>query len=142
MLATDAPTGDLEFEPEVVPVESLRAREKMLVEQGRIAYTSLAIDRDGQAVADSVLAVPRDDSDNVMQWATLVRADHRGHRLGLAVKVANLRALQAAHPERKRIWTQNSEDNEHMVSINEKLGFKPVEVVLEFQRKAADTVTG
>jgi GNAT superfamily N-acetyltransferase len=135
LLAVEAPTGDLDFEPEVVPVESLRAREKLIAEQGRTVYTSLAIDRDGRAVADSVLAVPADDDENVMQWATLVHREHRGHRLGLAVKVANLRAMQAAHPERKRIWTQNSEVNDHMVSINEKLGFKPVELSLEFQRK-------
>jgi GNAT superfamily N-acetyltransferase len=142
LLASEAPTGDLDFEPEVVPVEALRAREKVLEEQGRTAYASVAIDTSGDAVADSVLAFSPDDPDNAMQWATLVRRDHRGHRLGLAVKVRNLRALQAAHPEVKRIWTQNSEVNQHMVSINEKLGFKPVEVVLEFQRKAALTVAG
>jgi GNAT superfamily N-acetyltransferase len=137
LLATEAPTGDLDFEPEVVPVEALRARERASDEQGRTVYTSLAIDPSGEAVADSVLAFSRDNPHNAMQWATLVRSDHRGHRLGLAVKVRNLRALQAAHPEAKRIWTQNSEVNGHMVSINEKLGFKPVEVVLEFQRKGA-----
>jgi GNAT superfamily N-acetyltransferase len=138
LLAAEAPTGDLDFEPEVVTVESLRVREKMLDEQGRTAYTTLAVDGNGDAVADSVLAYSSDDPQNAMQWATLVRPDHRGHRLGLAVKVRNVRALQAEHPETKRIWTQNSEVNAHMVGINEKLGFTPVEVVLEFQRKAGD----
>ena len=33
------------------------------------------------------------------QWGTLVRPDHRGHRLGLAVKVANVRLLQASTPD-------------------------------------------
>jgi GNAT superfamily N-acetyltransferase len=142
LLASDAPTGDLDFEPEVVTVEGLRVREKTAAEQGRTVYTSLAIDQSGQAVAHSMVAVSQDDPENAMQWATLVRSDHRGHRLGLVVKVRNLRALQDAHPEVKRIWTQNSEANEHMVSINETLGFRPVELVLEFQRKAAPTVAG
>jgi GNAT superfamily N-acetyltransferase len=137
LLGAEAPTGDLDFEEEVVTVESVRVREKMLDEQGRTAYTTLAVDDKGEAVADSVLAFSRDDPQNAMQWATLVRSDHRGHRLGLAVKVRNLRALQAAHPETRHIWTQNSEVNAQMVAINEKLGFKPVEVVLEFQRKDA-----
>jgi GNAT superfamily N-acetyltransferase len=142
LLASEAPTGDLDFEPEVVPIEALRAREKAIVEQGRTVFTTLAIDSAGEAVADTVLGVSPDDTENVMQWATLVRSDHRGHRLGLAVKVRNLRAMQAAFPDRKRIWTQNSEGNDHMVSINEKLGFTPVEVVLEFQRKAVDGSPG
>jgi hypothetical protein len=50
------------------------------------------------------------------------------------VKAANLAALQADHPERTRISTQNSETNAPMVAINEKMGFRPVEVMLEFQR--------
>jgi GNAT superfamily N-acetyltransferase len=140
LLATDAPTGDIDFEPEVVPVEGLRAREKVIAEQGRTVYTTLAIDDTGEAVADTMLSVSPDDPDNVMQWATLVRSDHRGHRLGLAVKARNLRAMQTAFPDRRRIWTQNSEANEHMVSINETLGFRPVELVLEFQRKAGPTI--
>ena len=137
LLAAEAPTGDIDFEPEVVPVEALRAREKSLEESGRTAYASVAIDSSGEAVADSILAFSRDDPANAMQWATLVRPDHRGHRLGLAVKLRNLRALQSNHPDAKRIWTQNGETNDHMVSINEKLGFRPVEVALEFQRKRA-----
>jgi GNAT superfamily N-acetyltransferase len=136
LLATEAPTGDLEFEPEVFPVESLRLREKLLAEQGRTVFTTLAIDDRGEAVAHSSLAVSPEDPDNVTQWATLVRSDHRGHRLGMAVKVPNLRAVEARFPDRKRVWTQNSEVNDRMVSINEKLGFRPYEVVLDFQRKS------
>ena len=40
-------------------------------------------------------------SPRAYQWGTLVRPEHRGHRLGLAVKVANLRQLQAG-PARPR----------------------------------------
>jgi GNAT superfamily N-acetyltransferase len=137
LLATEAPTGDLDFEPEVVPVEALRAREKASEEQGRTVYTTVAIDSSGDAVADTMLKFSPDDPANAMQWATLVRSDHRGRRLGLAIKVRNLRTLQAAHPEVRRVWTQNAEVNDHMVAINERLGFKPVEMVLEFQRKEA-----
>jgi GNAT superfamily N-acetyltransferase len=142
LLALEAPTGDLDFEEEVVTVESLREREKVLKEQGRTVYTTLAVDGSGRAVADSVLAVSEGDPENVYQWATLVHREHRGHRLGLAVKVQNLRTMQAAHPERRRIWTQNGEVNAIMVAINEKLGFKPVELVLEFQRKSDLAVAG
>ena len=44
------------------------------------------------------------------------------------------RAVQAACPERTRVNTQNAELNAPMVAINEKMGFRPVELALEFQR--------
>jgi hypothetical protein len=142
LLAVEAPTGDIEFEPEIVTREAYDAMGDRLRAQGRTLYITLAIDAAGQAVADTVLSVPNADADNVHQWATLVRREHRGHRLGLAIKVQNLRAMQAAHPERRRVWTCNAEANASMVSINETLGFKPVELVLEFQRTAELTAAG
>jgi hypothetical protein len=39
------------------------------------------------------------ESERAYQWGTSVRPDHRGHRLGLAVKAANLRLLQETHPQ-------------------------------------------
>ena len=66
---------------------------------------------------------------------TLVRRDHRGHRLGTAVKVANLRALQGACPEATEVKTQNAETNAWMVGINVRLGFQAVGVVPEFLRE-------
>jgi hypothetical protein len=136
-LALEAPTGELEFEAEVVTVEAFAARQAKSRERGMTMYHTLALGKGDEVVAHSVLAVLRDDLHNVIQWATLVRREHRGHRLGLATKVQNLRTMQAAHPDRKRIITQNSEQNGPMVSINEKLGFVPIELCAEFQRFVA-----
>ena len=134
-LAVDAPTGDIDFEEEVITPDGLREREKRLEEQGRVAYATLAISPQGAAVAHSVLCVPSGDAGNVYQWGTLVHGDHRGHRLGLATKVRNLRAVQQNHPDRTRVITTNSETNGPMVAINEQLGFTPVELLAEFQLK-------
>jgi len=134
-LALDAPTGEIDFEAESMTPETFRVRQQKVKEQGRTVYETLGLDSDGQAVAQSTLAVPKDDPATVLQWGTLVRRDRRGHRLGLATKVANLRAVQAAHPERERIFTTNSEDNDNMVAINVKMGFEPVELLAEFQRR-------
>jgi hypothetical protein len=68
------------------------------------------------------------------QWGTLVHREHRGHRLGMAVKVENLRRLQADHPERRRVVTGNDDTNSWMVSINEDLGFRIVELCPAYQR--------
>ena len=58
-----------------------------------------------------------------------------GHRLGAAVKVANLRNLMQHDPATKRIVTTNAETNAWMVAINERLGFVPVAVVPTFKRR-------
>ena len=63
-----------------------------------------------------------------------VRA-HRGHRLGLAVKIANLRQLQDERPDLRQLTTFNAEVNEHMIGVNERMGFEPVERLGEFQKK-------
>ena len=134
-LALDAPTGDIDFEPEAMTPEAFRIRQAKVKEQGRTMFETLAIDASGQAVAQSTLAVPSDDPVRVHQWGTLVHREHRGHRLGLAVKAANLRAMQQAFPDRQKVLTSNSEHNENMVAINVKMGFEPVELMVEFQRK-------
>lgn len=134
-LALDAPTGDIDFEPEGMTPEVFRVRQAKAKEQGRTVFETLAVDRSGQAVAQSTLATSSDDPLRVSQWGTLVHRDHRGHRLGLAVKAANLRALQQAFPDRQKVRTSNSEHNDHMIAINVKMGFEPVELLVEFQRK-------
>jgi GNAT superfamily N-acetyltransferase len=136
-LAADAPTGDLDFEAEKMTPEEFEIRREKAKEMGRTIFETVAIDDSdgtGKVVAHSTLAVPNDDPGNVYQWGTLVLREHRGHRLGMAVKARNLRAVQQAYPDRKRVITSNAEVNAPMVSINERMGFKPVELMAEFQR--------
>lgn len=130
-LALDAPTGDVDFEAEALTPAGYREREARRRAQGRHKLTTLAI-RDGEAVANTDLVVPREDMPKVYQWSTLVRRDHRGHHLGAAVKLRNLLALQEHYPERTEIHTTNEETNQTMIGINERLGFRPVEICPEF----------
>ena len=64
---------------------------------------------------------------------TLVAAGHRGHRLGMLVKIANLRRL-AELPRVERVTTFNAAENEHMLAINVALGFRPAGWDGEWQR--------
>lgn len=134
-LMTEAPTGDLEREPEVFDVDRIRADEKMFAESGRTKYTTVAVAGDGTVAAYSELVVPRYDPGRVFQWGTLARPDHRGRRLGLATKVHNLLWLQRERPDLRRLSTYNAEVNRHMVAVNERMGFRPVERLGEFQRR-------
>lgn len=134
-LAVDAPSGDIQFEPEGLTPAAHRIQRVRSKEQGHTVVETLAIDGSGEAVAQSTLVARADDPHNVWQWGTLVRRDHRGHRLGLAVKARNLRALQSAFPECRKVVTSNSEENDHMLAVNVTMGFEPVELLVEFQRK-------
>jgi GNAT superfamily N-acetyltransferase len=137
-LAVDAPQGDETWEAESMTPDDYKARHELNVAAGRRVLHTVGIDEaSGDVVAFTTLSLTDEDPLNVHQWGTLVRKDHRGHRLGLAVKAHALADLQARYPERRRISTTNAEVNAHMVGINERMGFEPVEVEGEFQLKLA-----
>jgi hypothetical protein len=52
-----------------------------------------------------------------------VTRQHRGHRLGLLVKLAMLDLLPEREPQLTRIITGNAEENRHMIAINDEIGF-------------------
>jgi hypothetical protein len=58
------------------------------------------------------------------QELTAVAGPHRGHRLGLLLKLAMLDLLAAREPQVARIITGNADGNQHMIAINERLGFR------------------
>jgi GNAT superfamily N-acetyltransferase len=134
-IVTDAPLGDIDIGPAVADVGAVRENEALMERQGRTKYTTLALDADGTVVAYTDLVMAAEDPGMVYQWGTLVRRDHRGHRLGLAVKVANLQFLQGLRDDARQLTTFNAEINDHMVRVNEQLGFRPVERLGEFQKR-------
>jgi GNAT superfamily N-acetyltransferase len=135
-LMTEAPMGDNDYEDEAVDVEAHRIHEKLVESQGRTMYTTVALDGDGRVAAYTDLMAPTHDTRCVYQWGTLASRAHRGHRLGLAVKIANLKALQASGDYAgRRLVTWNAEVNDHMIAINEQMGFRPVARAGELQKK-------
>ena len=68
------------------------------------------------------------------QSGTIVAPEHRGRRLGLAVKVANHRRLREHFPECRVLVTGNADVNAPMNAVNEALGYREVERCLEMQR--------
>ena len=135
-LAVDAPTGDIDFEAGATTPEVYREQTARRIATGRRIYETVAV-KDGLVVAQSTMSVPPpgEEIPHLNQWGTYVHREHRGHRLGLAVKAANLRAVQQAHPERTLVSTTNSPANAPMVAINELMGFRPVDVMNEFLRR-------
>ncbi len=131
-LAVEAPGGEFDWEPDSLTPEIYRDQVRKMTEVGRQRFATVAV-RDGEVAALSELVVRTGDP-QASQWFTIVRRGERGHRLGAAVKVANLRALLRAVPDVKEIHTENAETNANMVAINDRLGFVPVAVVPGFLR--------
>ncbi len=133
-LETEAPTGEKDIEAQKPDVDSVRESDDLIHRQRRTSFGTIALAPDGTAAAYSQLVMSADDG-NAYQWGTLVRADDRGHRLGLAVKIANLRSLARTAPEVRSVYTHNAESNTHMLAVNAQLGFHPVERLGELQKR-------
>ena len=135
-LAVDAPSGAVDFEEEAVTPERYAEGVATVQAMGRARYETLAVTPDRLVAAQSTLVVPvQSPSTTVFQWGTFVHREHRGHKLGLATKAVNLRAVQAAREDLTLVTTQNAETNSYMVSINERMGFVPVEVSTELVKR-------
>ncbi|MGH3384856.1 MAG: GNAT family N-acetyltransferase [Nocardioidaceae bacterium] len=134
LFSSEAPFGDLDLEEERWDVARVREGEQLRLAQGRRTFVTAAVGPAGALVGHTVLVVPSHDPGTVFQWSTLVHRDHRGHRLGLALKLTNQRAMQDQCPGTRVIHTWNAETNGPMVAVNEQLGFRPVELLGEWQR--------
>ncbi|MGH3471636.1 MAG: GNAT family N-acetyltransferase [Nocardioidaceae bacterium] len=137
-LSTDAPVGDLVVEQSRRTPETLGDQDSEIRAQGRTRVTVLALDRAGSVVGFTCALVTLPGEPHVDQWATIVRSEDRGHRLGLALKVAQVRLVQERFGDKRFITTTNAETNAHMVAVNEALGFEPYAIQGEFQRTLHD----
>jgi GNAT superfamily N-acetyltransferase len=134
-LVLDSPTGDLVIEPDRVDAERVRGIERALAARGRAPYhCGVVHEASGRLVAWTMIVVVPSIPRHADQQITIVDPEHRGHRLGLLTKIENLRHLLAHEPELREIDTWNAADNEHMIAINEQLGFRPVDAWTNWQR--------
>jgi len=121
---TDAPSAGLDVTEEKWDADRVRAEDDRAEASPRTLLTAAAEHvPSGRLVAFTELSVPGDPSRSVAQEDTLVLREHRGHRLGMLVKVANLQQLENTHPGYPSVTTFNAEENRHMLSVNEALGF-------------------
>jgi GNAT superfamily N-acetyltransferase len=137
-MSTDSPRGESAREDEVWDEERLRQREATLGAANRLLLAAAVLhEESGRLVAFSEIAIPKGAPEQAYQHDTLVLREHRGHRLGTLVKIANLRVLAEASPATRTVTTFNSDDNEHMIAVNEALGCVEVGDALIWEKKVA-----
>lgn len=130
----EAPMGDLEIEPERWDRERVEQREARNLRTGRHDLVGAALAPDGTMVALTEVMVNEWVTTRGFQSGTLVDRHHRGHHLGLAVKLANHRQVRAAYPDLRLLLTGNAGVNAPMNAVNEALGYREVERCVEMQR--------
>lgn len=137
MLISEIPLGDLDLEDSEWTPERLRAAERRWSDIGRHVLVALAIAPDGSVAGSSDVRIDDADPTHGQVGVTLVDPAHRGHRLGLALKVATHDLALAAYPGCATVDTCNAEVNTHMNAVNEALGYRSIETLLELQKVLA-----
>jgi GNAT superfamily N-acetyltransferase len=136
-LTADEPHGDLDVESERHDVERVRRWERDLENVGReLACTGAVSRATGELAAMTEIGLPRRGENLAMQFATVVARGDRGHRLGILVKIANLKQIAGHASMPSRICTWNVQSNDHMIRVNEELGFEIAGMAFNWQKTA------
>ena len=130
----EAPSGEMEFEAERWDAERVRAREARNARTGRHDISAGAVSPDGALIAITEVSYNEWAPRRGFQSGTLVASAHRGHRLGLSIKIANQRQLRALYPDCQVLLTGNADVNAAMNVVNDALGYREVERCVEMQK--------
>jgi GNAT superfamily N-acetyltransferase len=130
----DSPIDDLEIDDDVWVEERLRNYERAQLARGirlhRLVARRLA---DGELAGHTLVAVEDERPQLGFQEDTAVTRSHRGHRLGMRLKIEMLKLLADLEPQIVHIDTWNAESNTHMVAVNDALGCVVVGRSVELQ---------
>lgn len=131
---TQVPLGELDVEPAAWTPERVRANERRLLDLQTTWISAVAIAPDGHLCGFSDLSVPAQDPRRASVGGTLVLPGHRGHRLGLGMKLLTHRRLLEHFPRCARVETDTADVNAPMNAVNERMGYRTVERSLEVQK--------
>ena len=132
----DAPLDDLELEDDNYNPERTRRVEEAQQGRNRDHLRIAARHRStGELAGHTEVVVERWDPSVAHQLDTAVAPQHRGHRLGLLLKAEMVLWLRERNPQVRTVDTWNAESNDHMIEVNEQLGYRVVARELQFQRR-------
>lgn len=130
----DAPMGDLTFEDELYDQQRMADQQTAGLRRGDQRYRVVARHRvSGELGGHSEVAVHPVRPELGHQADTAVARSHRGHRLGLLLKIDMLRWLADVEPGLHVIETFNNADNDFMITVNEALGYRLSRIFVTFE---------
>ena len=130
----DAP-HNAAYEPEIWDAARLRAEEERMAARGSRDYSVAAShgETGEMAALTGVMVDPAGAPGWAYQMLTAVTREHRGHRLGILIKVAMLEWLAEAEPQLRHIMTFNAVPNQYMIAVNEALGHRVSDYFQSFE---------
>jgi GNAT superfamily N-acetyltransferase len=124
-MSTDEPHGDDGHEEEIWDAERVGENDGLRVARGaRYLIAAAQHVASGRLVACTELCIGAESPGQAFQMLTVVEPEHRGHRLGLAIKLANLDLLARSAPDVRVIVTGNASVNAPMIAVNDMMGFE------------------
>lgn len=134
-MSVDAPSAGFDFREEKWDADRVVHQGEVMLEADHAnVFTAIRHVPTGVLVAYTELQWSNSKPWAVYQEDTLVHGEHRGHRLGMLAKAANLEYLLAANPRAARIHTWNAAENRFMLDINDALGFRPAAIEGAWQK--------
>ena len=136
LIVQEAPSGDYPLENEFFDGARIRSDEQLLLEQGRVMQVVAAASPEGVLAGHTQLVFSESDPHDAYQWDTLVLPEHRGHGLGLSLKVRAMQESADLLESRRYVHTFNAASNAPMIAVNEAMGFRQVGWLGEYVRTA------
>ena len=134
MFFAEAPMGELDIEPEKWDAARVAQQAERNRRTGRRVLSAGALAPDGVMVGLTEAVLNEQAPWRGLQSGTLVDPRHRGHALGLAMKLANHRQVRAVFPDCKVLMTGNAGVNAAMSAVNDALGYREIERCVEMQK--------
>jgi GNAT superfamily N-acetyltransferase len=139
-MSVDVPMAGLQAEPDPWDAERVAEHDERVASAGRVVLTAVAEHRPSGTLAGYSEIAVSPGRPAATQEDTLVVREHRGHRLGLHLKIAAARHLLASFPHVEAVATWNAEENRPMLDVNEAMGFRPIGLEGGWQRRLPETV--
>jgi GNAT superfamily N-acetyltransferase len=133
MMDHDVPAGELSRKPAAWDAERVQHTMERHREQGYLTLTTLISDQGAQPAGYTIMLVVDSTGPDVVQEHTFVLRARRGNGYATLLKIANLRLLAEQAPQARRVHTWTAEVNDAMRTVNERVGFRPVETMYELE---------
>lgn len=133
---TDMPLGEWDLQEAAIDRDRLLDWSRQRRQRGELHLQAAVRHIESGAIAGfTEIIVEGGEEHHCVQGDTIVDPRFRGHRLGTILKIANQRRLREWRPKMTHVWTGNAVSNEHMISINEAVGYRIDCHEVVFQRK-------
>jgi GNAT superfamily N-acetyltransferase len=135
---TDMPLGEWDLQAADIDRGRLLDWSRQRRQRGELHLQVAVRHRESGDIAGfTEIIVEGGEEHHCYQGDTIVDPRFRGHRLGTILKVANQRRVREWRPKMRYVWTGNAVSNDHMISINEAVGYRPAGMEHVYQKKIA-----